>query len=112
MECYNRDKFDSSPILFEQTTIQDSNGKEIFILNNYTTPKSFSCAISVNSSLPQNLTNSTVPSSTSTIPSTTSSTPTSSDCSIDSTNPAGKSNTQTNFDCKAELKAAFISKHI
>ena len=99
MECHNKENFDSSPIIFEQTTIQDSNGKEIFILNKFTNQKSFSCAISVNSSLPQNLTNSTVsPStSTSTTPSTTSSTPTSSESSTDATNPAGKSNTYRYF---------------
>ena len=52
MECNNKEKFDKSSILFEQTVIQDSKGKEIFILSNYTNQKSFGCGISVKSDSP------------------------------------------------------------
>ena len=52
MECKNKEKFDISPILFEQTVIQDSKGMEIFILRNYTNQKSFRCIINVNSESP------------------------------------------------------------
>jgi hypothetical protein len=49
MKCQNKEKFDYSNILFEQINIHDSEGKDIFKLNNYTNIESFSCAISVNS---------------------------------------------------------------
>jgi hypothetical protein len=49
MKCHNKEEFQASQILFEQTIIQDSNGTEIFILNSYTNQKSFACAISINS---------------------------------------------------------------
>ena len=49
MNCHNREKFSSSPILLEQTTIQDSNRTERFIINSYINQKSFSCYISANS---------------------------------------------------------------
>ena len=52
MECKNKEKFDKSSILFEQTVIQDSKGKEIFILSNYTNQKSFGCEISIKSDSP------------------------------------------------------------
>ena len=52
MKCNNKEKFDKSSILFEQTVIQDSKGKEIFILSNYTNQKSFACEISVKSESP------------------------------------------------------------
>jgi hypothetical protein len=71
MKCYNKEKFKHSSIILGQTIIQDSNKKEIFILNSYINKKSFACAISTNSSniiIP----NSTIPSITS-IPSISSS---------------------------------------
>ena len=75
MKCHNKEKFESSPILFEPTTIQDSNGTSLFILNSYTNPKSLACGISVNSSDKiTNSTNSTVPIVTTT-PSTQGPTP-------------------------------------
>ena len=49
MTCQNKEKFDYSNILFEQITVHDSEGKDIFKLNNYTNIESFACAISVNS---------------------------------------------------------------
>ena len=53
MSCHNKEKFSASPILFEQTSIKDSEGKELLILDSYTNQKSFACAISVNSVLPK-----------------------------------------------------------
>ena len=49
MICQNKEKFDYSKILFEQITVHDSEGKDIFKLNNYTNTESFACEISVNS---------------------------------------------------------------
>ena len=49
MKCQNKEKFDYSKILFEQIAVHDSEGKDIFKLNNYTNVESFACAISVNS---------------------------------------------------------------
>ena len=49
MKCQNKEKFDYSNILFEQINVHDSEGKDIFKLNNYTNIESFACSISVNS---------------------------------------------------------------
>jgi len=50
MKCQNKEKFDSSSIIFEPTVVQDSEGNHIFKLNNYySNQKRFSCIISVNS---------------------------------------------------------------
>ena len=49
MDCHNKEKFTVSPILFEQNIIKDSDGKVLFVLQNYTNLKSFACALSVNS---------------------------------------------------------------
>ena len=51
MKCQNKEKFDYSKILFEQITVHDSEGKDIFKLNNYTNTESFICEISVYSIL-------------------------------------------------------------
>ena len=57
MKCKNKEKFNISPILFEQTVIKDSKGIEIFILRNYTNQNSFRCKINVNSERPINVNN-------------------------------------------------------
>ena len=50
MKCQNKEKFDNSKILFETITVQDSEGKDIFKLNEYSDNQaSFACAISANS---------------------------------------------------------------
>ena len=45
MDCQNKEKFSISPIIFESTVIK-KDGKDIFLLSNYSTPEQFSCIIS------------------------------------------------------------------
>ena len=56
MECHNREKFDISTFMFEQSLIKDSEGNNLFNLNSYTNQKQFSCDIIVNSTLPSSKT--------------------------------------------------------
>ena len=53
MECQNKEKFTTSQILFEQSTIKDINDNPLFILDSYTNLKSFACDISEKSVLPK-----------------------------------------------------------
>ena len=46
MDCNNKEKFDISQVLFEQTIVKDKEGKAIFLLNSYSSLRSFGCAIS------------------------------------------------------------------
>ena len=48
MDCQNKEKFSISPIIFESTVIK-KDGKDIFLLSNYSTPEQFSCIISTTS---------------------------------------------------------------
>jgi hypothetical protein len=45
MDCQNKEKFSISPIIFESTVIK-KDGKDIFLLSNYSIPEQFSCIIS------------------------------------------------------------------
>ena len=45
MDCQNKEKFSISPIIFESTIIK-KDGKDIFLLSNYSTTDQFSCIIS------------------------------------------------------------------
>ena len=45
MDCQSKEKFSISPIIFESTIIK-KDGKDIFLLNNYSTTDQFSCIIS------------------------------------------------------------------
>ena len=56
MDCHNKEKFDVSTIMFEQSLIKDSEGNYLFNLNNYTNQKQFACDISVNSTVPSSKT--------------------------------------------------------
>ena len=49
MDCNNKEKFDISQVLFEQTIVKDKEGKAIFLLNSYSSLRSFGCAISTKS---------------------------------------------------------------
>ena len=53
MYCYNRETFDPSPIIIEQTIVKDLEGKNRFILKS-SIQKSFGCSISVNSTVNTN----------------------------------------------------------
>jgi len=57
LDCHNKEKFDISTIMFEQSLIKDSEGNYLFNLNSYTNQKQFACDISVNSILPSSKTN-------------------------------------------------------
>ena len=46
MNCYNKEKFDISFIIFAPTIIQDFDNKVIFILDGYYNQKRFACAMS------------------------------------------------------------------
>ena len=48
MDCQNKEEFSISPIIFESTVIK-KDGKDIFLLSNYSTPEQFSCIISTTS---------------------------------------------------------------
>jgi hypothetical protein len=45
MDCQSKEKFSISPIIFESTIIK-KDGKDIFLLSNYSTTDQFSCIIS------------------------------------------------------------------
>ena len=47
--CENTEKFYMSNILIERQPIQDSEGKEIFIIDNFESTNEFACDISINS---------------------------------------------------------------
>ena len=53
MDCNNKQKFDITQVLFEQTIVKDKEGKAIFILNSYSNRQSFGCAISPKSVPPK-----------------------------------------------------------
>ncbi|MBR4260795.1 MAG: hypothetical protein IKQ33_02430, partial [Clostridia bacterium] len=48
-DCENKELFSITPIAFETMIIEDSNGKVLFKLNNYTNLQQFACSISVSS---------------------------------------------------------------
>ena len=56
MVCYNKEKFTTYKILFEQTINKDSNDQPLFILDNYTNLKSLACDISEKSVITLNIT--------------------------------------------------------
>ena len=49
MVCENTEKFYMSNILIERQPIQDSEGKEIFIIDNFESTNEFACDVSINS---------------------------------------------------------------
>ena len=65
MDYQNKEKFSISPIIFESTVIK-KDGKDIFLLSNYSTTDQFSCIISTASEEARAPTSTSTPTSTQT----------------------------------------------
>jgi len=56
LNCENKEQFDVSTVGFERMSIKDTDGQLLFILESYTNPQQFGCAISLKSEPPKNST--------------------------------------------------------
>ena len=86
MDCQSKEKFSISPIIFESTVIK-KDGKDIFLLSNYSTTDQFSCIISTASEEARAPTPTSTPTSAPIPTPTSTSIPTSTQTPVSTTTP-------------------------